>query len=244
MKPLIGVTSDLVIDTNEGRPWNSSRLLTSYCEAIVAAGGAPVILPLGSPDICEPTLDRLDGIILSGGEDIPAEILGEPAHARATPLPIQRWESETAWLQSALTMDKPLLGICLGMQIMAVVAGGKMFQDIPDERPGSLVHGTPSRLHRHEIEILPGTRLAEIAPKAKIEITSSHHQAIKTVPAPYRLAASSTDGLIEAFEHPEKDFAIGVQWHPERDPRQPDWLLQSFVRHCARASTSSVTGCR
>src|SRR5262249_22010656 len=132
MKPIIGVTSDLQIETNQGHPWNSNRLLTSYSDAISAAGAVPVLLPLASPDICEAMLSRLDGIILSGGNDIPPEILGEVAHPKVEALPMARWDSERAWLLTALEMDKPLLGICLGMQVMNVVAGGKMFQDIPD----------------------------------------------------------------------------------------------------------------
>lgn len=236
MKPVLGVTSDLLVETNQGRPWNSNRLLTSYSSAIVAAGGVPVILPLASGEIVRPMLERLDGIILSGGNDIPPEVLGEPAHPSVEPLPMARWESERLWLETALALDKPLLGVCLGMQTMCVAAGGKMVQDIPSLRPGSLVHGTPSRLHRHTVELVPGTRLAGLAPAPNVEITSSHHQAIEAVPAPYRPAAYSPDGLIEAFEHPDRAFAVGVQWHPERDPAQPDWLLQAFVRHCARVS--------
>ncbi|MCC6153425.1 MAG: gamma-glutamyl-gamma-aminobutyrate hydrolase family protein [Candidatus Hydrogenedentes bacterium] len=242
MKPIIGITTDLSIETNQGRPWNSSRLLTSYCDAVVAANGVPVLLPLASPDICEAMLVRIDGIILSGGNDIPPEVLGEPAHPKVEALPIQRWNSEKLWLTTAIEMDTPLLGVCLGMQIMNVVAGGGMIQDIPDQLPGSLVHGTPSRLHRHTVEIQPGTRLAELISTPNVEITSSHHQAIRNVPAPYRLAATSPDGVIEAIEHPDKDFVIGVQWHPERDPNQPDWLLQAFVRHCASVSAFAAPG--
>ena len=237
MRPLIGISSDLLVETNQGRPWNSNRLLTSYSDALVAGGAIPVVLPLASPDIAEAMLARIDGIILSGGNDIPPEVLGEAAHPKVEPLPMARWESERLWLETALAMDKPLLGICLGMQVMSVAAGGRMIQDIPSLRPGSLVHGTPSRLHRHTVEITAGTRLAELAPASTVEITSSHHQAIEAAPPLYRSAAISPDGIIEAIEHPEREFAIGVQWHPERDPRQPDWLLQAFARHCARVST-------
>jgi gamma-glutamyl-gamma-aminobutyrate hydrolase PuuD len=197
---------------------------------------------LASAEICEVLLGRLDGIILSGGNDIPPEALNEPAHPKVEALPTERWESERLWLSTALAMDKPLLGICLGMQIMNVAAGGKMIQDIPDQRPGSLVHGTPSRMHRHEVTLAPGTRLAEFSPATTVEITSSHHQAIVNVPHPYRLAATCSDGVIEALEHPDRDFAIGVQWHPERDPNQPDWLLQAFVRHCANVSACASAG--
>lgn len=242
MRPILGITSDLIIRTNrEGRPWNSNRLLTSYSTAIVAAGGVPLVLPLATPEICESTLRRIDGIILSGGKDIPPQVLGEPPHPKVKPLPMERWDSERMWLETALAMDKPVLGICLGMQVMNVVAGGGMVQDIPDQRPGSLVHGTPSRLDRHTVTIEPQTRLAELAPSLTVEITSSHHQCVRDVPAPYRLAATSEDGVIEAIERPDKDFVLGVQWHPERDAAQPNWLLRGFVRHCAAVSAFMKT---
>ncbi|MDZ4860684.1 MAG: gamma-glutamyl-gamma-aminobutyrate hydrolase family protein [Candidatus Hydrogenedentes bacterium] len=239
MKPVIGITSDLIVETNQGREWNSNRLLTSYCDAVVKAGGVPVILPLASDSLCKTLLGRIDGIILSGGNDIPPEVLGEPSHPAVEALPMARWDSERLWLETASEMEKPVLGVCLGMQVMNVAAGGKMIQDIPDQRPGSLIHGTPSRLHRHDVSIEPGSKLATLAPGSRVEITSSHHQGIRDVPPLYRLAATSEDGLVEAIEHPDKEFQIGVQWHPERDPHQPDWLLQAVVRHCGNVSTFS-----
>jgi putative glutamine amidotransferase len=120
------------------------------------------------------------------------------------------------------------------MQVMNVAAGGRMIQDIPDLLPNSLVHGTPSRLHRHEVDIAPGSRLAALAPALRVEITSSHHQAIHDVPARYRVTATSVDGVIEAIEDPTFEFLVGVQWHPERDISQPNWLLQGFGSHCAK----------
>ena len=87
MKPIIGITTELSIKTNQGRPWNSSRLLTSYCDAVTAADGVPVLLPLASAELCEALLERIDGIILSGGNDIPPEVLGEPAHPSLAAVP-------------------------------------------------------------------------------------------------------------------------------------------------------------
>lgn len=239
MKPFIGVTSDFHEELLEGRPWNSNRLLTSYSDALVAAGGIPVILPLASPEIVEGLLSRLDGLILSGGNDIPPDALGEPPHPKAEPMPLRRWDSECLWLDWAVRLNVPVLGICLGMQVMNVVAGGKMIQDIPDLLPNSLVHGTPNRLHRHQVEIAPSSRLAALAPALKIEITSSHHQAVRDVPPPYQVTARSEDGVIEAIEDPRHEFHVGVQWHPERDILQPNWLLQGFVRHCATQRSGS-----
>lgn len=238
MKPLIGITSEFVPNSLQGVPWNANHLLSSYCSGVIAAGGLPVILPTAAEGIVEPILDKLDGVILSGGnDDIPAEILGEPQHPASVPLPMRRWESECQWLSRALAMEKPILGVCLGMQVMNVAAGGGMFQDIPDQCPGSRIHGDESRMLRHEVQILPGTRLAALAPAARVEIVSSHHQAIRAVPPGFQLAAKSDDGIIEAIERCDRDFVLGVQWHPERDLSPPNWLLTAFVRHCSLAAT-------
>jgi len=224
-------------------PWNAYGLLTSYCEGVIAAGGVPAILPNADPRIVSDTLGRLDGLILSGGnDDIPAPVLGEPQHPASVPLPIERWESERAWLTGALAIDKPILGICLGMQVMNVVAGGGLYQDIPDQCPDTRIHGDESRMLRHDIRIVDDTKLASLAPAECLPVISSHHQAIRDVPAGYRLAALSEDGIIEAIERVDRGFVVGIQWHPERDPSPPNWLLTAFIEHCVSRVTQNVTG--
>jgi putative glutamine amidotransferase len=234
MVPLIGITSEFFPNTLNKIPWNAYGLLENYCLGVAAAGGLPVILPKAEPGIVEGTLRRLDGLILSGGnDDIPASVLGEPQHPASVPLPMERWESERAWFSGALGIDKPILGICLGLQVMNVAAGGGLIQDIPDQCPAARIHGDESRMLRHEIRIAPDTKLASLAPGERFTIISSHHQAIREVPKGYRLAATGDDGIIEAIERIDGDFVIGVQWHPERDSSPPNWLLTAFVRHCA-----------
>ncbi len=234
MKPIIGITSEFLPNTLQGRPWNANSILASYCSGVANAGGLPVILPTADAPNVEQTLQRLDGLILSGGnDDIPASVLGEPQHPASVPLPMERWESECLWLKGALSVDMPLLGICLGMQVMNVVAGGGMIQDIPTACPNARLHGDESRMLRHEVQLVEETKLAGLAPGLCHTVTSSHHQAIREVPAGFRLAASSDDGIIEAIERPDRDFVIGVQWHPEREPSPPNWLMAAFVQHCA-----------
>ncbi|MBX7255575.1 MAG: gamma-glutamyl-gamma-aminobutyrate hydrolase family protein [Candidatus Hydrogenedentes bacterium] len=231
-RPLIGVTSDYLV-SERGRPWSNSACLASYADALDLAGAIPMILPLASKTFCGDALARLDGIILSGGDDIPAEAFGQTAHPKSHPLPKERWDSECMWLNAALDANKPVLGICLGMQTMCVAAGAEILQDIPDLCPNAFTHGTPSRKHPHEIDLVSGTMLSRFAPTPRVSICSSHHQAVKSVPAPYTLAALSPDGIIEAVEDPTRPFVVGVQWHPERNDAQPDWLLTAFVQHCA-----------
>jgi putative glutamine amidotransferase len=232
MKPLIGITTELHPDTLEGRGTFSNTLLTGYPEALVLAGCLPVALPLAREETVRETLARLDGLILSGGMDIPVEVLGEEPHPSLEPMQPERWPSDKLWLETALELKKPVLGICLGMPVMAVSAGAKMILDIASQRPGSMTHSEGSGRLRHEVLLEEGTRLAALAPSLRVTTTSSHHQAIAEVPKGYCLAATAPDGIIEAIEMPDRPFVIGVQWHAERTPTPPDWLLAGFARAC------------
>jgi putative glutamine amidotransferase len=232
MKPLIGITTELAPDRDEGRGWFSTTLITGYCESVAAAGGLPVSLPLAHPATARETLERLDGLILSGGRDIPPEAFGQAPHPALEPMLPPRWPSERLWLETALDLGKPVLGICLGMQVMAVVAGAPLIQDIPSQWPEPISHSQPGGREHHRVTLQEGTRLAALAPAPEVEIVSSHHQAVAEVPSSYRLAALSPDGIIEAIERLDGNFCIGVQWHPERSPEQPNWLLDAFVRQC------------
>lgn len=237
MRPLIGISTELLPDHLEGRGWFNNALLTGYAEGVDAAGGIPLLLPLARQSLARETLARLDGLILSGGLDIPAEVLGLPPSEHDEPMLPDRWPSERLWLETALELDKPILGICLGMQVMGVAAGASLIQDIPTQWDSPIVHSADLGRHRHDVQIEPGTRLSALAPSQTVNITSSHHQALREVPKGYRLAALGEDGIIEAIERPDRDFVIGVQWHPERHPDQPSWLLRAFIDHCASRMT-------
>lgn len=233
MRPLIGISTELLPDHLEGRGWFNNALLTGYADGIDTAGGIPVLLPLARHSFAREALHRLDGLILSGGLDIPSDVLGKPPHQNDEPMLPERWPSERLWFETALALDKPILGICLGMQIMGVAAGADLIQDIPTQWRNPIIHSADLGRHRHDVQIEAGTRLAALAPSLTVSITSSHHQALGEVPKGYRLAATSSDGIIEAIERPDRDFVIGVQWHPERHPDQPSWLLKAFIDHCA-----------
>ncbi len=235
MKPLIGITGELEEPREGGRPWGTQGLLENYHTAVFAAGALPVTLPLAENGLCEPLLQRLDGLILSGGlPDIPGSVLGEEQHPASTPMPLRRWASEREWFEAAVRLDMPILGICLGMQLMHVLAGGRMIQDIPSQVKGANAHASKTYLQQHDVVIEPGSHLAKVAPALRTPITSAHHQAIRAPQPPYIVTAKSDDGIIEAIEDPGQPFRIGVQWHPERTLHQPDWLLTAFAAHCAK----------
>jgi putative glutamine amidotransferase len=236
LRPIIGITSNLRIKEEQDSPNNAHTLRTKYAEMILAAGGATVILPLATEEVEPETLARVDGLVLSGGGDIPPECFGASPHLRCHYMPPERWRSDCLWLETAEMLQTPVLGICLGMQVMNVAAGGTLIQDLPSERPGARPHTGPGIGCQHEVRIEPGSRLAAMAPSSLVMITSSHHQAVDQLGKNYRAVAAAEDGMIEAIETVGEGLLLGVQWHPERCLDQPNWLLQGFVEWCRRRS--------
>jgi putative glutamine amidotransferase len=207
----------------------------SYVRAIREAGGIPVILPDHAGDRTEISgyLERLDGLLLPGGADIPPSEYEEAVHPTVEPLDPDRFGFEKilgkAWIEKT---NKPLLGICLGSQWINVFQGGSLVQDIPSEKGGN------HRGTTHMVKLEPGTRLHAIFHDGEFEVNSWHHQAVDGIGEGLRVAARSPDGVIEATEttDPER-FLIGVQWHPEKmlpDERQAR-LLRAFVEAAAEA---------
>jgi len=202
----------------------------AYIRAIRESGGIPVVLPNtdASPAVIAGYLERLDGLLLPGGADIPPSEYGEQPHPTVEPLDPQRFNFEKslgkAWIEQT---DKPLLGICLGSQWINVLHGGPLVQDIPSE------FHVNHRGTTHRIELVPGSRLAAIYGESGFEVNSWHHQAVREPGHKLRVAARSPDGVIEATETTDGSrFLIGVQWHPEKmlpaDPRQTK-LFRAFI---------------
>jgi gamma-glutamyl-gamma-aminobutyrate hydrolase PuuD len=161
---------------------------------------------------------------------------------------MDRWRSECLWLKTAEKLRVPVLGICLGMQVINVAAGGTLIQDIPSQRPNSQAHTGPGIGCQHEINVVEGTLLAKMAPSPVMSVTSSHHQAVDKLANGYRVSATAPDGVIEAIEAASGPCIVGVQWHPERCLDQPNWALKSFVKMCGEHACSgrsevSGTGC-
>ncbi|MFT8326119.1 gamma-glutamyl-gamma-aminobutyrate hydrolase family protein [Gluconobacter oxydans] len=228
--PLIGLT----LDHEPGGPGQFSRypfhaLRENYLTAVSDAGGMPVCL--GYDCDAEALMARLDGLIVTGGAfDVDPALYGEPSHPMTSPRPT-RTAAELALLRAALAQGKPVLGICGGMQLLAVEAGGTLIQHLPED----LQHEQPNPRHEpgHDVEIVPGTKLAQIVGADRMAVNSSHHQAVRD-PGAARICARAADGTIEAIELEGPGFAIGVQWHPEFSLDPGDRRLYAALVETAR----------
>jgi putative glutamine amidotransferase len=190
-----------------------------------------VVLPtVDQGAIIERYVGELDGLVLVGGADIPPSAYGETAHETVRPLTSQRWEFERKLIAAWLASDKPILGVCLGMQFANVVLGGSMIQDIPSEVGTEVNHRA-----YHRVRIEPGSSLATILGTSEARVLSYHHQAVDDVGANLRVIAWSADGVQEAMERIEGGFGLFVQWHPESgdDRGQRDAIYGALVRAAA-----------
>lgn len=217
-KPLIGIAADM----GKAPEGGSERVFVprSYVDAVAAAGGLPVILPPaaeGAPDL----LSRLDGLLLVGGADCDPSLYGEAPHPSVRLVDRRRQEADLQLAARARAASLPSLGICLGMQMMAVAAGGRLVQDIASEIGTAIRHDSEvdDRV-RHPVRVEPGSLLAGAVGEGELEVNSTHHQAVRTPGEGLRITALAPDGIIEAIEDPHHPFYLGVQWHPEDQTRE------------------------
>jgi putative glutamine amidotransferase len=210
--PLIGITADFEMSASD----TVGRVTTqmSYVNAVLESGGTPVVLPpVRSADAVNDYLERLDGLVLVGGQDVWPSFYGEKPHPSVDTLSEKRFKFESklirAWLEKT---DKPILGICLGCQFTNAVCGGTLIQDIPSEVKDALPH----RGAEHSVTINKESRLYKILGQEQVTVNSYHHQAVEQVGDNLVVVVRAADGIIEALELPGDRFAVFVQWHPER----------------------------
>jgi putative glutamine amidotransferase len=214
-RPLIGVTTYLT-EARWGAAWRlpAALLPAAYLACVQSAGGLAAMLPPDDPATAASVVARLDGLILAGGEDLDPALYGQRAHPRTGAAVPARDLWELALLAAALDRGTPVLGICRGMQLMNVQAGGTLLQHLPD-RVGHDAHNpVPGVFAGHPVVPVPGTRTAAIL-AAGAEVATHHHQAVDRLGDGLIAAAHADDGTIEALEATGDAFALGVQWHPE-----------------------------
>ena len=190
----------------------------------------------GERDGCAALLDRLDGLVVSGGVDIAPGLYGAETHPAVSAVNPERDRFETAILRGALARDLPVLGICRGIQLLNVVRGGTLIQDIPTETGSEVAHDPPGRARdevAHGVEIEGGTLLADLLGAGRAEVNSFHHQAVSRLGDGLVVSARSADGLVEGVELAGARFTVAVQWHPEsfwRDFERFGPLFEGLVR--------------
>jgi putative glutamine amidotransferase len=211
--PLIAINGEMELAKG------SSRLLLSnrYADAVLRAGGVPVaIVPVGGPRDIERLLERVDGLVLGGGDDLDLERLRVAKnHPAQNPILPAKQDFDVELVRAALERGLPMLAICYGMQLLSVIGGGGLHQHLPDDRPGLREHrgGT-----NHPVIVERDSKLGRLVQTDELDVVSSHHQGVASVGPDWLVCARDDQGLIEAIEDPARAFAIGVQWHPERSP--------------------------
>ncbi len=216
--PRIGITCDFeTITDRRGTPAPRYVCNQSYVSAVVRGGGLPILIPHESPGEAARFLDGVDGLLITGGDfDIPPSYYGEAPRQGLGTLVEERSGLERDLCQEALARSMPLLGVCGGMQMLNVVCGGTLYQDLA-ERAATDEHQQPydKRLPAHEVELAAGSRLARIFNAETLSVNSTHHQVLRYLGEELKASALAPDGVVEAIELDGEPFVVGVQWHPE-----------------------------
>jgi len=240
-RPLIGITADLSEHRSQGAQEPTLFLPQRYYHAVQQTDGMALIVPpVASRSVLRRVLQRLDGLLISGGNfDIHPSYYGEKPISALGVIKKERTEFELELVELALNQDLPLLGICGGTQAINVALGGTLYQDIATQLPSASKHELRTIKHRgsHLIEIHSGTRLRRILQHRALEVNTSHHQAIKAVGRGLVVNATAEDGLIEGIESTNHRFVLGVQWHPEVSALKDRYqrrIFSSFISSAAK----------
>lgn len=232
--PVIAVSA--TADTRMGGA-HRVRLNSSYITALESAGLIPIVIPpLASPRQSRAILERVDGLLLTGGEDVDPALYGQDRIEKCGQPNNARDETEIALSLAARALGKPVLAICRGPQVLNVAFGGTLIQDIPSQVPGALNHNAEDeRCSRvHDVLIEPDSLTAKAMGAIRISVNSLHHQSVKDVAPGFKVTATSPDGIVEAIEWDGTDWwAMAVQWHPEEMNDAPEpWdrgLFRAFA---------------
>ncbi|MDP6544431.1 MAG: gamma-glutamyl-gamma-aminobutyrate hydrolase family protein [Phycisphaerae bacterium] len=226
-RPVIGISSMYIPDGEY------TKVNSTYTRAVREAGGTPLILPvIEDKTLVARYAGMLDGLLLTGGDDVPPEAYGQTPLKQTKTLSPKRHAFEQMILEAWLPTGKPILGVCRGLQQTNVVCGGTLVQDIPTQVGTSVTHRGKGNTG-HAIKIEPDTKLRALLSTESVTVNSNHHQAARKVGRNLRIAARSADGLIEALEFTDGRFGLLVQWHPERMPDvHRKAIFGAFVRAC------------
>jgi putative glutamine amidotransferase len=228
-RPIVGITTYLTLASFGVWEVESALVPYDYVRAVERAGGRALLVP-PSQEGAEETLDALDGLIFSGGSDLDPQLYGQEAHPQTTGIDPARDTGELTLLRGALARDLPVLGICRGSQLLNVALGGELVQHLPELVGHDHHEQTPGTFASHEVEIVPGSRLASLIGE-RAAIKSHHHQGFSRLGDGLEPVARDSDGTVEAMEMPGRRFTVGVLWHPEAS--DDGRLFEALVREAA-----------
>ena len=233
MRAIIGVSSNIKEDLLSV-PISNIRAITKF-------GGVPIVLPNFVGDEFEKIAETIDGLLLTGGGDIDPTLFGEEPLPGLGNIVPERDLFEMALIQKMLELNKPILGICRGAQIMSIAMGGDMYQDIYSQKDDALLQHyqqAPNWHGSHFVEVTQGSLLHKIVGVDKFKVNSYHHQALRNMPAGFIVSSVASDGVIESFESTKHPFVMGVQWHPENLIAKGDdsslAIFDAFINACKK----------
>jgi putative glutamine amidotransferase len=234
-RPVIGIPARSIVDSNNG--FRYSGIPLTYSNSVERAGGAPILIPLHlSEETLKAIYARIDALLLAGGVDVHPKEFGEDVMPYCGEIDTARDETELRVTRWALADGRPIFGICRGIQMLNVAAGGSLYQDIPSqiatEQNHSYRAGDPYNLRAHPIELDPDSRVARWLGTPNLKVNSLHHQAVKQVAPGLRVTGRAPDGVVEAIESDDDRFLVGVQFHPELldDDARMAKLFEAFVQ--------------
>lgn len=237
MKPIIGITPSMEVDETYYKVANAN------IKAILKAGGIPVVLPYFEEmsDVTQ-IVGEIDGLLATGGYDVDPTYFGEEPHPNLGTVIPKRDHFEKLIIEEMLKLDKPILGVCRGSQILNVTVGGDMYQDIyaqcqdrdllQHNQKAPLSHGA------HYVDVTEGSLLHQITGLETLRVNTRHHQANRVVRSPLKVSGTARDGIVEAIESKEHRFVLGLQWHPENMIAVDDeasWnIFKAFINACQK----------
>ncbi|HZT64325.1 MAG TPA: gamma-glutamyl-gamma-aminobutyrate hydrolase family protein [Acidimicrobiales bacterium] len=226
MRPLIGITAHLRLVEEAGTSVLHHVANASYVKAVRKAGGIPVLLPMVDPEDAAVLLDRVDGLVVTGGDDVDPSSYGEERHPKTGATDPARDRLDLAVCREAVQRDHPTLAICRGAQVLGVALGGALVQHLDD-------HFDMARYNQaiHRVKVGPGSTLANWIGVEEVEVNSLHHQASGALGPGAVATAYAEDGTVEGIEAVGRRNVVGVQWHPELLRHRPEHLalFQSLV---------------
>lgn len=240
-KPRVGIGTDVLEDPGKR---DRAFVYLTYTDALRRAGAIPLLVP-PQPENAAEVVACLDGLLMAGGRDCDPALYGQAPVPSLEPMDLRRQENDLALVRAAFAAGVPVLGICLGLQMMNVAAGGSLIQDIESQYDTVIRHASaPENRVRHDVRIEEGTRLSSILGASEMTVNSSHHQAVDGLGNGLRISARAPDGIVEGIEDPSHPFFLGVQWHPEDLGHElpGSALIDAFVEAARRRAALKNAG--